>query len=455
MTRMQSCWRASAGASRAPCARWSRASSAALLALAERMLGRRGEAEDVAQEVFVRLWRQAPRWRPGARASTPGCTGWRSTSATTGCARRREKRPTTTLDERGRRRPARPTQLLQATQRGRRVAARARRAAAAPARGAGAAVLPGAVQQRGGGADGDQRRSAGKPAGARAPQPARPGSPASRGETMTPERFLCAARRLRRRLPALAGGRARRPRAMLARTTRPALGARPREAALLDRRAGRPSRRRRRRGADRAHRRRARRRLRARPRRGTPRSGVTGAFWPGAGCAARRTRRRLAGAFVVTVALGDGGPPRPRDWPSAPRPSANGPPTGAKNESRDLQALAGGFARRSTCSSSAASPAARARWWHGGAPPPPCGRSRPRQPALRRRRPGARAAPGFRAGLRDARREVAEPHQAAREGRQEVLHLLAEPHFDAAAMAQTLARTREADTASRARFEAA
>ncbi|MBV2149868.1 RNA polymerase sigma factor [Sphingobium sp. AS12] len=37
-----------------------------LLALATRMLGDAAEAEDVAQESFVRLWRQAARWRPGA-----------------------------------------------------------------------------------------------------------------------------------------------------------------------------------------------------------------------------------------------------------------------------------------------------------------------------------------------------------------------------------------------------
>ena len=37
-----------------------------LLGVATRMLGDRGEAEDVAQEAFLRLWRQAGRWRPGA-----------------------------------------------------------------------------------------------------------------------------------------------------------------------------------------------------------------------------------------------------------------------------------------------------------------------------------------------------------------------------------------------------
>jgi len=36
-----------------------------LLALATRMLGDRMEAEDVAQEAFVRIWQQAPRWRTG------------------------------------------------------------------------------------------------------------------------------------------------------------------------------------------------------------------------------------------------------------------------------------------------------------------------------------------------------------------------------------------------------
>ena len=42
-----------------------------LLALATRMLGDPIEAEDIAQECFVRLWRQAPQWRPGgARVDT-------------------------------------------------------------------------------------------------------------------------------------------------------------------------------------------------------------------------------------------------------------------------------------------------------------------------------------------------------------------------------------------------
>jgi len=36
-----------------------------LLGLAQRMLGDPAEAEDVAQETFLRIWRQAPNWRTG------------------------------------------------------------------------------------------------------------------------------------------------------------------------------------------------------------------------------------------------------------------------------------------------------------------------------------------------------------------------------------------------------
>lgn len=41
-----------------------------VVALAARMLGDRAAAEDVAQEAFVRLWRQAGRWRAEARIAT-------------------------------------------------------------------------------------------------------------------------------------------------------------------------------------------------------------------------------------------------------------------------------------------------------------------------------------------------------------------------------------------------
>jgi uncharacterized membrane protein len=59
----------------------------------------------------------------------------------------------------------------------------------------------------------------------------------------------------------------------------------------------------------------------------------------------------------------------------------------------------------------------------------------------------------FRLGLREARRAAAEPIQIAREGRQEVLRLMREPQLDADAVSQALARTREADMATRARYE--
>ncbi len=37
-----------------------------MVGLARRMLNDSGDAEDVAQEVFRRVWREAPRWKPGA-----------------------------------------------------------------------------------------------------------------------------------------------------------------------------------------------------------------------------------------------------------------------------------------------------------------------------------------------------------------------------------------------------
>jgi len=64
-----------------------------VLALAERMLGDPAEAQDVAQETFFKVWRYAPRWRPGvARFDT-----WLHRVALNLCydrLRRRRERPT-------------------------------------------------------------------------------------------------------------------------------------------------------------------------------------------------------------------------------------------------------------------------------------------------------------------------------------------------------------------------
>lgn len=70
-----------------------------ILTLATRMLGDRTEAEDVAQEVFLRVWRQAPRWRAGgARFDT-----WLHTVALNLCRdrlRRRRETPVNAVPDR-------------------------------------------------------------------------------------------------------------------------------------------------------------------------------------------------------------------------------------------------------------------------------------------------------------------------------------------------------------------
>jgi RNA polymerase sigma-70 factor (ECF subfamily) len=68
---------------------------ARVVGFARRTLGDRTEAEDVAQDVFLRLWRQAPRWRPGgARLST-----WLHTVALNLCRDRLARRRETHVDE--------------------------------------------------------------------------------------------------------------------------------------------------------------------------------------------------------------------------------------------------------------------------------------------------------------------------------------------------------------------
>lgn len=70
-----------------------------MLTLARRMLGDEAEAEDVAQEVFLRVWRTAARWKPGsAKFET-----WMHRVALNLCydrLRRRRERTMETLPER-------------------------------------------------------------------------------------------------------------------------------------------------------------------------------------------------------------------------------------------------------------------------------------------------------------------------------------------------------------------
>lgn len=70
-----------------------------VISLANRMLGDSVEAEDVAQEAFVRAWKQAPRWQTGhARFDT-----WLHTVALNLCRdrlRRRRETPTDNLPDR-------------------------------------------------------------------------------------------------------------------------------------------------------------------------------------------------------------------------------------------------------------------------------------------------------------------------------------------------------------------
>lgn len=62
--------------------------------LAVRLLGDRAEAEDVAQETFIRVWKHAHRWRPGrARFDT-----WLHTVTLNLCRDRMRRRRETTVD---------------------------------------------------------------------------------------------------------------------------------------------------------------------------------------------------------------------------------------------------------------------------------------------------------------------------------------------------------------------
>jgi len=92
-----------------------------LLALAGRMLGDGPEAEDVAQDAFLRVWKQAPKWRPGAAKFDT----WLHRVALNLCydrLRRRRELAFAEPPERADEGPA-PDRGLQAADTGRRVAA--------------------------------------------------------------------------------------------------------------------------------------------------------------------------------------------------------------------------------------------------------------------------------------------------------------------------------------------
>ena len=151
-----------------------------ILALAQRMLFDAAEAEDVAQETFIRVWKNAIAWRPGeARVrhlAAPGSAEplLRPAAPAPGAAHRRPAR-TRRSWPRARPQPARP---------GRRQAGGSVTAslAASPAGSDRAVPLPGTGEYRGRGADAGQRRGAGEPAVARTAGLARrPGRSRKRG----------------------------------------------------------------------------------------------------------------------------------------------------------------------------------------------------------------------------------------------------------------------------------
>ena len=77
---------------------------ARLHALATRLLGDPTEAEDVCQDVFVRAWKQAPRWQPGRSPGDARFGTWLHGVALNACRdrlRRRRPRSDTALDELG------------------------------------------------------------------------------------------------------------------------------------------------------------------------------------------------------------------------------------------------------------------------------------------------------------------------------------------------------------------
>ena len=68
----------------------------AMLGLARRILGNAGDAEDVAQEAFVRVWTHAPRWQPLAQFRT-----WLTRVVVNLCLDRKRRAPWVDLDVAG------------------------------------------------------------------------------------------------------------------------------------------------------------------------------------------------------------------------------------------------------------------------------------------------------------------------------------------------------------------
>ena len=97
------------------------------------------------------------------------------------------------------------------------------------------------------------------------------------------------------------------------------------------------------------------------------------------------------------------------------------------------------------------------RWWstQQSAGAPQAGAAAPRGLRFAAEQLTPERSKDYRQALRAARGEVAASIQASREGRKEIMRLLTATEYDRAAVAAALVRTREADTASRARFETA
>jgi RNA polymerase sigma-70 factor, ECF subfamily len=68
----------------------------AMLGLARRILGNAAEAEDVAQEAFMRVWTHAPRWQPLAQFRT-----WLTRVVTNLCLDRKRRAPWVGLETAG------------------------------------------------------------------------------------------------------------------------------------------------------------------------------------------------------------------------------------------------------------------------------------------------------------------------------------------------------------------